>query len=87
MSPESPADSTPVAQAPSILGHLLQAAARPERQFREALFLTFNIDVGFFETRLLGACRAAGAAVTVVADAYVYALDPRSARAAGQTYA
>lgn len=87
MSPESPADTSPVAQAPSILGHLLQAGARPERQFREALFLTFNIDVGFFETRLLGACRAAGAAVTVVADAYVYALDPRSARAAGQTYA
>lgn len=87
MSPESQADTTKVAQAPSILGHLLQAAARPERPYREALFLTFNVDVGFFETRLLGACRAAGAAVTVVADAYVYALDPRSARAAGQTYA
>lgn len=87
MSPETPADPTPIGQAPSILGHLLQAASRPERPYREALFLTFNIDVGFFETRLLGACRAAGAAVTVVADAYVYALDPRSARAAGQTYA
>lgn len=87
MSPETQADQAPIAQAPSILGHLLQAASRPERQFREALFLTFNIDVGFFETRLLGACRAAGAAVTVVADAYVYDLDPRSARSAGQTYA
>lgn len=86
MSPE-PSQSSSSARVPSMLGPILKTAARSDRPFREALFLTFNIDVGFFETRLLGACRAAGAAVTVVADAHVFALDPRSARAAGQSYA
>lgn len=86
MSPDAKTTAS-LARAPSMLGHLLNAAAQADRPYREALFLTFNIDVGFFETRLLGMCRAAGAAVTVAADAHVFAFDPRSARAAGQSYA
>lgn len=54
---------------------------------REALFLTFNVDLGFFEARLLGPVRAAGAAVTVIADANVFAPDPRNVRSAGHGYA
>lgn len=54
---------------------------------REALFLTFNVDLGFFETRLLGPVRSTGAAVTVVADSKIFAPDPRNVRSAGHAYA
>src|SRR5687767_7554472 len=57
--PTEPSDL--VGQSPSLLAYLLQEASRPERGMREALFLTFNVDVGFFETRLLGPSRSAGA--------------------------
>lgn len=53
---------------------------------REALFLTFNVDLGFFESRLLGPVRSTGAAVTVIADSAVFAPDPRSVRSAGHAY-
>jgi hypothetical protein len=51
------------------------------------LFLTFNVNLGFFEARLLGPVRAAGAAVTVVGDSSVFAPDARNVRSAGHGYA
>lgn len=52
----------------------------------EALFLTFNIDLGFLEGRILGVCQATGARVTAVADAGVWNPDPRAATAIGTRY-
>lgn len=72
---------------PGLLGALFDEQGRGDRQAREALFLTFNVDLGFFETRLLGPVRGAGAAVTVVADGSVFDPDARSVRAAGHGYA
>lgn len=74
-------------RVPGLLGPLFEEAGRGDRQAREALFLTFNVDLGFFESRLLGPVRSAGAAVTVVADSSVFDPDARSVRAAGYGYA
>ena len=52
----------------------------------EALFLTFNIDLGFLEGRVVGVCQATGARVTAVADAGVWNPDPRAATAIGTRY-
>lgn len=71
---------------PGLLAHLWDEAARPDRQAREALYLTFNVSLEFFETRLLGISRAAGAAVTVVADANHYAPNSRAISGAGKSY-
>ena len=71
---------------PGLLGPVFAEAGRGDRSMREALFLTFNVDLGFFEDRLLGKVRETGAAVTVVADASVFNPDPRSVRAAGRGY-
>jgi hypothetical protein len=71
----------------TLLSVLADEANRGDRQVREALFLTFNADLGFFESHILGSARATGAAVTVVADARVYEPDPRAVRAAGVRYA
>lgn len=71
---------------PGLLGPIFAEAGRGDRTMREALFLTFNVDLGFFEDRLLGKLRETGAAVTVVADASVFNPDPRSVRAAGRGY-
>src|SRR4051794_28817789 len=54
---------------------------------REGLFLSFNVDLGFFEARLLGPVKVTGAAVTVIGDARVFSPDPRSVRGAGHAYA
>lgn len=70
-----------------LLGPIYEEAGNGQRRMREALFLTFNVDLGFFETRLLGPVRSTGAAVTVVADSAVFDPDPRSVRAAGASYA
>lgn len=61
-------------------------AARRDGQATDALFLTFNADLAFFESRLLDLCRQAGARVTVVADADVWAPDIRSVTRAGVRY-
>lgn len=74
-------------RVPGLLGPIFEEAGTGDRQMREALFLTFNVDLGFFEARLLGQVRAAGAAVTVIADAGVFAPDPRNVRSAGHGYA
>ena len=70
----------------SLLAYLLAESTHGDRQAREALFFTFNVNLGFFETRLLGVTRASGAAVTLVADAHMYAPDPRAVRGAGTSY-
>lgn len=74
-------------RVPGLLGPIFEEAGTGQRQVREALFLTFNLDLGFFETRLLGQVRATGAAVTLVADGSVFAPDPRNVRSAGHAYA
>lgn len=65
---------------------LSDEANHRDRQAREALFLTFSSDLGFFESQVLATARSTGAAVTVVADAKVYEPDPRAIRAAGVRY-
>lgn len=55
-------------------------------QAQEALFLTYNADLSFFESRLLGVCRSAGARVTVLADAKAWAPNPRALTRAGRDY-
>ncbi|MGJ6980686.1 hypothetical protein ACSDQ9_09190 [Aestuariimicrobium soli] len=72
---------------PSLLAAIFEEMGVNDRQAKEALFLTFNVDLGYFEDRLLGPVRSAGAAVTVVADAANFAPDPRSVRSAGRSYA
>jgi hypothetical protein len=72
---------------PSLLGPIFEEAGTGDHQTREALFLTFNVNLGFFEARLLGPVRTAGAAVTVVADAAMFEPDPRGVRSAGREYA
>ncbi|MCU0277449.1 MAG: hypothetical protein MUF33_06060 [Candidatus Nanopelagicales bacterium] len=57
-----------------------------EQPIEEALFLTFNVDLGFFEAQLLGTCQAAGAVVTIIADANMWNPDPLSVRFAGRRY-
>ncbi|QDB79589.1 hypothetical protein FE251_09550 [Georgenia wutianyii] len=71
---------------PGLLAHLWDEASRPDRQASEALYLTFNVSLEFFETRLLGISRAAGAAVTVIADANHYAPNSRAISGAGRSY-
>ncbi|WP_138179904.1 hypothetical protein [Nakamurella multipartita] len=70
----------------NLYAALYAESIQDDRQAREALFLTFNVDLGFFEQRVLGLCRGAGAAVTVVADASIYAPDVRAVHGAGTSY-
>lgn len=65
---------------------LADEANHRDGQAREALFLTFSSDLGFFESQVLGPARSTGAAVTVIADAQVYDPDPRAVRTAGVSY-
>jgi hypothetical protein len=57
-----------------------------DRQAREALFCTFNADLGYFERTVLGVTQSAGARVTVVGDGRMSDPDPRAARNAGTRY-
>ncbi|PRY44323.1 hypothetical protein LY71_1161 [Geodermatophilus tzadiensis] len=70
----------------SLLEYLYAEERRGQGGAREALFFTFNVDLGFFETRLLGLTRAAGALVTVIADARMFDPDVRAIRSAGTAY-
>lgn len=74
-------------RTPGLLGPLFEEAGTGERHMREGLFLSFNLDLGFFEAQLLGPVKATGAAVTVIGDASVFTPDPRSVRGAGHAYA
>lgn len=75
-----------VVQAANPLPFLLEGERHGDHQATEAILLTFNVDLGFFEARALGACMSAGARVCVVADASVWSPDPYAARLAGRDY-
>lgn len=70
----------------SPLPYLFAEEKHSDRQAREALFLTFNADLGFFERTILGVTQATGARITVVGDGRMSAPDPRAARNAGTRY-
>ena len=81
------ASARPVQPATMNLAQLLHTVAASDAWLVEdALFLTFGFDPGFFERGILGRCRAAGAVVTVIGDAALWAPDPIALRTAGQEY-
>lgn len=53
---------------------------------RDALILTFNANLGFFERAALARLRARGARVTLVSDADMVHADPHAVRFAGRAY-
>ncbi|MEP9385525.1 hypothetical protein [Nocardioides sp. KR10-350] len=75
-----------VTRTTNLFPYLVAEEQHRDNQAEEALFLTFNVDLGYFEARLLGLLRATGARVTVIADAGVWAPDPRSVKHAGRSY-
>jgi hypothetical protein len=70
----------------SPLPYLFDEDKRGDRQAREALFCTFNADLGYFERSVLGVTQSTGARVTVVGDGRISDPDPRAARNAGTRY-
>ena len=70
----------------SPLPYLLAEEKHADRQAREALFCTFNADLGFFERTVLGVTQSTGARVTVIGDGRMSNPDPRAARNAGTRY-
>lgn len=70
----------------SPLPYLFDEDRRGDRQAREALFCTFNADLGYFERSVLGVTQSTGARVTVVGDGRISDPDPRAARNAGTRY-
>ncbi|MFI5490554.1 hypothetical protein [Micromonospora echinaurantiaca] len=75
-----------VVTVPSPLPYIFAEEKHADRQAREALFCTFNADLGFFERAVLGVTQATGARVTVVGDLRMSNPDPRAARNAGTRY-
>ena len=70
----------------SPLPFLFEEDRHGDRQAREALFCTFNADLGYFERTVLGVTQSTGARVTVVGDGRISDPDPRAARNAGTRY-
>lgn len=70
----------------SPLSYLFAEEKNADRQAREALFCTFNADLGYFERAVLGVTQSTGARATVIGDAWVSDPDPRAARNAGTRY-
>lgn len=70
----------------SPLTLLLAEEQHGDRDAVELLLLTYTGDFGFFEKFGLGLAQAAGARVTIVADAAMATVDPRAARRAGRAY-
>ena len=66
------------------LFHELEASG--DWDVEEALFLTFNADVGFLERGVLGLCQSMGARATVIADAGMWRPDPLAMKGAGTEY-
>ena len=75
-----------VTHTTNLFPYLLAEEQHHDHQVEEALFLTFNVDLGYFEARLLGLLRATGARITVIADAGVWAPDTRAIKHAGRSY-
>ena len=65
--------------ASSPLPFLIAEERRGDGQAREALFCSFNVDLGYFEQAVFAAAEATGARVTVVGDARVSDPEPRPA--------
>lgn len=78
--------SATVTRSTNLYPFLVAEEQHGDHQAEEALFLTFNVDLGFFEARLLGLVKATGARITVVADANVWAPDIRAIKHAGRSY-
>lgn len=70
----------------SPLTLLLEEERTGGQRLREALFLSFTADLGFFEDVALGVTQATGALVTVVGDVSMARPDARSVRRAGRSY-
>lgn len=80
-------DVGPGVRAGINLFPFLQAEERHrDQQATDAVALTYNVDLGFVEARLLGVLRAAGACLTIVADGHVWAPDARAVTRAGRDY-
>lgn len=77
---------SPVAATLNVpaLFHELEASGNWDVE--EALFLTFNADLAFFERGVLGLCQSMGARVTVIADAGIWHPDPLAMKGAGTEY-
>lgn len=71
---------------PSPLGLLLHHSRSDLPPAREAILLTYNHDLGFFEKVALGLLRSTGARVSVIGDARVGHHDFYQIRRAGHTY-
>ncbi len=82
---ESLVESGPLQEVLPLV-YVAAEEARRDCQATDALFLTYNVDLAFLEARLLGLCHAAGAAVTVIADADTWSPDVRAVRFAGRQY-
>ncbi|MFI5591169.1 hypothetical protein ACIA5G_39385 [Amycolatopsis sp. NPDC051758] len=80
------ADREPPEGAASPLTWLLKEEAAGDGQLDHAVFLSYSLDLAFFESVALGLARSLGARVTVVGDARVSAPDPRAIRQAGRSY-
>lgn len=83
---QPPGPVQPVEEAVSLYSVLEAEEAHGDRQATDVVLLTFNADLAFFEARVLGRLRAAGARVTVIADAGVWDPDSRAIAAAGRQY-
>lgn len=78
--------SASVTQDASLFPYLVAEEQHRDHQAMEALLLTFNVDLGYFEARLLGLLRATGARISVIADAQVWSPDTRAVKHAGRSY-
>lgn len=78
--------SHPIVDSSHPLDALLDEERNNDQTADDIVFVTYNFDPSFFESRLLGLCQATGAATTVISDAHIWNPDPRSLIAAGQTY-
>jgi hypothetical protein len=72
--------------ASSPLSFLIAEERQGNGQAREALFCSYNVDLGYFEQAVLGPAEATGARVTVVGDARASDPAPRAAPGAGTRY-
>jgi hypothetical protein len=80
------AEQEPEHGAASPLTWLLEEEAAGDRQLEHAVFLSYTLDLAFFEAVALGLVRSLGARVTVVGDAWMSSPDPRAVRQAGRAY-
>lgn len=66
--------------------HLIHHLRHERPSFDDALFLTFNHDLSFFEREVLGPLQETGSRITILGDAYVTQQDAYAVRHAGISY-